>query len=69
VEPTVHTTSPKVDKENTSLVEAPTAQALVVRSGSKVLDGSPTDGHSDLLNFITVESGITCWLSSLLQMY
>jgi hypothetical protein len=64
--PTICTTLPKVDKTNTSLVVAPTAQTLVVRSGSKVSDDNLANDDPDLLNFVMVESGIACWMSSLL---
>jgi hypothetical protein len=43
MEPKVHTTLPKVDKVETSLVEAPTVSALVVRPGSKVPNDTPSD--------------------------
>jgi hypothetical protein len=38
VESTDRTTQPKVDKADTSSVEAPMAQALVARSGKKASD-------------------------------
>jgi hypothetical protein len=69
VEPIVRTILPKVDKADTSSAEAPMAQALVSRSGSKASDGNPTDDDSDLLNFIVVQCRIACWTSSLLQKY
>jgi hypothetical protein len=51
VEHMVHTTPPKVEKMDTTSAEAPTAQALVARSGSKVPDDAPIDDDSELLNF------------------
>jgi hypothetical protein len=50
------TTLPKVDKADTSSVEAPTAQALVAQSGSKASDDAPVDDDPDLLNFVTAVS-------------
>jgi hypothetical protein len=67
MEPTVSTTLPKMDKVDTSSVEAPTAQASIARSGSKVSDDNPIDDDPNLLNFSAVVSWITCWMSSLLQ--
>jgi hypothetical protein len=49
---------------DTSSAEAPTAQALVARPGSKTLDNNPADDDPDLLNFTAVESGIACRMSS-----
>jgi hypothetical protein len=54
------TTPPKVDKEDTSLVELPMAQALVVQSENKALDDAPIDDDPDLLNFVAVVSSIGC---------
>jgi hypothetical protein len=64
VDPTVHTILPKEDNVDTSSAEAPTAQALVARPGSKALDNNPADDDPDLLNFTAVESGIACRMSS-----
>jgi hypothetical protein len=64
----VRTTQPKVDKADISSTEAPTTQALAARLGSKVPDDNPTDVDPILLNFYTVESWITWWMSSLLQL-
>jgi hypothetical protein len=61
VEPTVHTTQPKV---GTTSTEVPTAQALVARLGSKVLDGNLADDDPGLLNFAVVEFEIVCRTSS-----
>jgi hypothetical protein len=47
----VRTTPPKEDKVDTSSAEAPTAQALVTRPGSKVSDDNLVDDDRDLLNF------------------
>jgi hypothetical protein len=44
------------------------AQALVARPRSKVPDDNPADDYLDLLNFVAVESWITCWMSSRLHM-
>jgi hypothetical protein len=65
----VHTTSPKVDKVDTSSVEAPTAQALSARLGNKVLDDAPINDDPGLLNFSTVMSWIFGWMSFLPQKY
>jgi hypothetical protein len=54
------TTPPKVDKEDTSSVELPMAQALVVQSENKALDDAPIDDDPDLLNFVAVVSSIGC---------
>jgi hypothetical protein len=54
------TTPPKEDKVDTSLAEAPMAQTLVVRLGSKALDDNLADDDLDLLNFSAVESEIVC---------
>jgi hypothetical protein len=54
-----------VDKADTSLAEALTAQALVVRSGSKTLDDAPIDDDPVLLNFVVAVSWIGCWTSFL----
>jgi hypothetical protein len=59
--PRVHTNLHKVDKTDTSSAEA--------RPGSTALDGNPADDDPNLLNFVVVESGIACWMSSLLQMF
>jgi hypothetical protein len=56
VELTVGTTPPKEDKVDTSSVEAPMAQALVARLGSKAPDDNLRDDELDLLNFTMVES-------------
>jgi hypothetical protein len=56
----VRTIPPKVDKADTSSVEAPMAQLLVARPRSKVSDGNPADDDPDLLNFVVVESRIVC---------
>jgi hypothetical protein len=61
----VRTTPPKVDKVDTSSVEAPMTQALVARSGSKALDDAPVDDDPDLLNFVAVMSWIVAWSSFL----
>jgi hypothetical protein len=66
--PTICTTPPKVDKVDTSSLEAPTVQALEARLGSKAADDNPTDDDPDLQNFYAVESWIACWMSSLPQM-
>jgi hypothetical protein len=50
------TTTPKVDKADTSSAETPTAQALVARSGSKASDDAPVDDDLDLLNFVAAVS-------------
>jgi hypothetical protein len=63
----VRTTAPKEDKVGTSLTEAPTAQALVARQGSKVLDDTLVDDDPDLLNFDAAECEIVCQMSSRLQ--
>jgi hypothetical protein len=55
-EPTVCTTPSKMDKAETSSVEAPIAQALVALLGSKAPDDNPIGDDPDLLNFIVVVS-------------
>jgi hypothetical protein len=65
----VCTTPPKEDKVDTSSAEAPMAQTLVVRLGSKALDDNLVDDDLNLLNFITVESEIVCQMSFRLQKY
>jgi hypothetical protein len=60
----VHTTMPKVDKVDTSSTEAPMAQALVARLGSKAPDDNPIDDDSILLNFTVVESWTACRMIS-----
>jgi hypothetical protein len=45
---------------DTSSAEAPMAQALVARLGSKAPDNNPIDNDPDLLNFTMVESRIAC---------
>jgi hypothetical protein len=52
------TTPSKVDKADTSLVEAPMAQALVARSESKASDDAPIDDDPNLLNFFVAVSWI-----------
>jgi hypothetical protein len=52
------TTLPKVDKADISSVEAPTAQALVTQSRSKMLDDISVDDDPDLLNFVAAVSWI-----------
>jgi hypothetical protein len=59
------TTPPKVDKADTSSVNAPIAPALVAKSGSKVSDDAPIDGDSDLLNFVMAVPWIGCGMSFL----
>jgi hypothetical protein len=63
------TTPPKVDKADTSSVEAPTTQALVARSRSKASNDAPIDDDPDLLNFVTAASWIGCWMRFLPQKY
>jgi hypothetical protein len=69
VEPTVHTTPPKVGKADTSSTEVPMVPALVARPGSKASDDTPIDDDPTLLNSIMVASLIACCTSSLLQRY
>jgi hypothetical protein len=45
---------PKVDKADTSSVEAPMTQTLVACFDSKALDDTPIDDDPDLLNFTMV---------------
>jgi hypothetical protein len=52
---------------DTSSVEAPTAQALVARLGSKVLNDNLAGNDLVLLNFTTVEPEIVWQMSS--QLY
>jgi hypothetical protein len=59
-----HTTPPKEDKVDTSSTEAPTAQALVARLGSKVRGDNLADNNPDLLNFDAVEIEIDYRVSS-----
>jgi hypothetical protein len=66
---TDRTTPPKVDKADTSLVEAPTAQALVVQLGSKTPDDAPIDDHPYPLNFAVAVSWIVGWMNFLPQKY
>jgi hypothetical protein len=54
------TTPPKKNKVDTSLAEAPMAQALVARPGSKALDDNLADDDPNLLNFSAAESEIVC---------
>jgi hypothetical protein len=54
------TTPPKVDKADISSTEAPTAQALVTRSRSKMLDDISIDDDPNLLNFVAAVSWIGC---------
>jgi hypothetical protein len=49
---------------DTSSVEAPTAQALVARLGSKVLNDNLAGNDLVLLNFTTVEPEIVWQMSS-----
>jgi hypothetical protein len=65
-EPRVQTTLPKVDKVDTSSIEAPTIPTLVARPGSKVSDDTPFDDDFNLLNFAAVVFWIACWMSFLL---
>jgi hypothetical protein len=51
----------------TSSTEAPTAQALVARSGSKASDDNLANNNPDLLNFDEAKSEIVCRMSSRLQ--
>jgi hypothetical protein len=60
----VRTTPPKKDKVGTSSAEAPMAQALVARPGSKVSYDTLADDDLELLNFGVAESEIICWMSS-----
>jgi hypothetical protein len=60
----IHTTPPMEDKVVTSMAEAPMAQALVARLGSKALNDNFADDDPDLLNFDVVDSEIICWMSS-----
>jgi hypothetical protein len=50
------TTLPKEDKAGTSSAEAPMAQTLVARSGSKTPDEALVDDDSELLNFVAALS-------------
>jgi hypothetical protein len=50
--------------QDTSLAEAPAAQALVARLGSNVLDDNLVDDNPDLLNFDAAESETICGTSS-----
>jgi hypothetical protein len=52
----VRATLSKVDKADTSSVEAPTAQALVARPESKAPDDTPFDDDPNFLNFIVAAS-------------
>jgi hypothetical protein len=56
----VYTTPPKEDKVDTLSAEAPMAQALVARPGSKAPDDNLVDDDPNLLNFSTVESKSIC---------
>jgi hypothetical protein len=60
----VCTTLPKVDKAGTSSAGVPTAQALVVRSGSKVPDGNLADDDLDPLILAAAKFEIVYWTSS-----
>jgi hypothetical protein len=60
----IHTTPSKEDKVDTSSTEAPMAQALVARPGSKARDDSLADDDPDLLIFDATEFEIICWMSS-----
>jgi hypothetical protein len=62
-EPIDRTTLPKVDKVSISLVEVPTAQALVARSRSKAPNDDLVDDDPGLLNFTTVEFETVCRMS------
>jgi hypothetical protein len=64
VVPMACTTPPTKDKVDTSLMEAPTAQALVTRLGNKTMDDILANDDPDLLNFDAVESKIACQMSS-----
>jgi hypothetical protein len=64
MKPMVRTTLPKVDKAGTPSTEVPMAQALVARSGSKASDDDLVDDDPGLLNFVTAEFEIICWMSS-----
>jgi hypothetical protein len=55
---------PKEDKAGTSSVEAPTAQALAARPGSKALDDTLAGDDLNLLNFNIAEFRIVCQMSS-----
>jgi hypothetical protein len=59
-ESTARTTPPKEEKMDTSSVEAPTAQALMARPRSEVLDDYTVDDDPSLMNLVTVESWIAC---------
>jgi hypothetical protein len=61
----VRTTAPKVDMVDISSAEAPMAQALVARSGSKPPDDAPIDGNPDILNSTAAMSWIVGWTSLL----
>jgi hypothetical protein len=63
----VRTTLPKKDKVDTSSVEAPTAQALVARPGSKASDDNLVHDDLDLLKFDAATSEIICRMTSQLQ--
>jgi hypothetical protein len=63
----VHSTLSKENKVGTSSVEAPTAQALMAQSGSKVLDDNLTDDDPDLLDFNIEKSEIVCRGADLTQ--
>jgi hypothetical protein len=54
----VHTTPPKEDKVDTSSAEAPTAQTLVARPGSKAPDDNLADEDP---NLSLVQR---CWIDS-----
>jgi hypothetical protein len=64
-----HTTPPKMDKTDTSSVEAPTVRALVAQLESKVSDDAPVDDDPDLLNLTAAMSWIACWTRFLSQKY
>jgi hypothetical protein len=60
----VRTTLPKEEKVDTSSAEAPTAQALVARPKSRVLDDNLVDENPNLLKFDVVEFEIICSMNS-----
>jgi hypothetical protein len=60
----VCTTSPKEDKVDTSSAGVPTAQALVVRPGSKTPGDNLIEDDLDLLKFDMAEPEIICRKSS-----
>jgi hypothetical protein len=66
---TDRTTLPKENKADTSSAEAPTAQALMTRSGSKASNDAPVDDNPDLINFTVTVSWVVGWTSYLTQKY